>query len=801
MHPITQPRRKVSQIQTERVLVESPEFAESKRFYTSLGYPQYAGKYATFKLPSKHKVVSIKETSEGLSIELISEWLLAHPKPSEDRIDPFIVKTGVLKEKFAPFITESRQREFGRFELVKGWVEQRYIQEQKLFQEQQELARQLQLEYEQQKYESQLFWIAHGYPQFAGKYAPFEIPYGYSIGLIKPKEEGLDVTFKMEPWFNPKTGKPYAKADFPIQELPVMPLELAKKYPKTFETLYGTKIPEGYELETLTETPSGLKFTFAPLQQPQKGIAETLAPYTTKPLLSYFGIKQYTDPLGQKVTWITGAEPKAMKHIETVHPLTLLAGLIALFEATAYTVGQVARIETPSIPPTFFSFQHGKAMEYGWEYAAGTIVGDILLSMALGKAISKTWKYTPKVIKKPLLELKQITGEALGIREETQAISRRIKNWLLETQYKPSSGWFIKEGIPSQAKIVGGWTWKAKVIMRLTGIKPYLPYGEISIPVVETVEMRALASGIPYTSLGWQLTEAPRMGGVFITKVPTETTMKALELFFGLGTQLISFRKIEGAELSFKKETILPTKKIEKGLPSSILEESYYPHLGGFEKTIEETNVRGLFSWRKWPTIKDLMAEQKLLPFTTQTQVTRMGITPYIPKVESMDFGFEMLSQTLGFGVVTIPKIISKPTRKRKVETLPKLKPKIFEESFPIQKLRLFPMVYPKQKQKEKAISIPKISSAQLPTLTQKVAQVQIAKQLQKLSPTITKTTVTAPPFPTTPTLPHKFEDSEPLRKDLSGKWFKRTHLLPTEKEIRKRLGFTTKRSNKKWKL
>ena len=50
----------------------SPQFKESVSFYTSIGYPLYAGKYEAFTVPEGYKVSGITKTSKGLQVSFES---------------------------------------------------------------------------------------------------------------------------------------------------------------------------------------------------------------------------------------------------------------------------------------------------------------------------------------------------------------------------------------------------------------------------------------------------------------------------------------------------------------------------------------------------------------------------------------------------------------------------------------------------------------------------------------------------------------------------------------------------------
>jgi len=140
--------------------------------------------------------------------------------------------------------------------------------------------------------------------------------------------------------------------------------------------------------------------------------------------------------------------------------------------------------------------------------------------------------------KSPEFIIGRLTGEAMML-----AGTSELFTWMTRGTVNPLRGpvekWLMKS-YESQAKgavesgKAASWSLKQKLVMKITGITPNLARGEVSIPVMEAVSktgvISGVPSGLPFTDIGWELTEAPRMGGVMITKVPSVTTPKALEI-------------------------------------------------------------------------------------------------------------------------------------------------------------------------------------------------------------------------------------------------------------------------------
>jgi len=611
--------------------------------------------------------------------------------------------------------------------------------------------------------QSVIFYRNIGYPQYGGRYAPFDIPEGSKIESISETSAGLNVTFtSSEPYSQPVSprklftelseqekqeflGNPKKLfTDMSEQEKQVFlgnwpsPEQEAHEkalteaiasrevslgfYSEIGFPQYGGKyepfvIPEGNKVESISETSKGLEIIFG-FTEEQKQINVLLASRTyaetpsvigfdvKKPYLSRWSeLKDFgqdianvkanagTSSLSRTILGLQSQVPEVVKKYGIVGLGSPTAGLVM----GTYEVAAFERLVNPYAPSLVEGLTSGKGA------LVGTLVGEAALIVIGGKVFSWVAEGTPNPIKV------------------------KATSWL-SGSYEEAA----KAGELWQPTIT------ERLVMRVTGAKPYLAYGEVSIPVVETVSKTGVISGVPkglpFTDIGWELTNAPRVGGVFITKEAMETSPKALELFFGIGQELIPFGKIqgEGEELGFRKETV-KSEPIEKGLPSSMLEDSYYPKLGSFDTSLKFVDVR------------TLMGEGKLLPFTTQTQVTRMGIFPYVPDMAvggaSKSFGSAFL---VGLGVSLVPKGFSKTMQEPKVtfEPLIKLKQPTFEEPFEIQKLKRGFSLVPAQKEKQRMVpfvtvglgleSLTEAVSIQSPML--KAEQVQEPKQIQSLA-------------------------------------------------------------------
>ena len=285
----------------------------------------------------------------------------------------------------------------------------------------------------------------------------------------------------------------------PIEVDPETLTFLAKHYPLTLKELYGITIetPKGYEFERITQAERGYEVEFKPLEE-RKGIAEWLAGITMLKPLSRFAAPKTP----QELTVHLRGEPIQ------VRPLAPIAGYVASFEKPIYTIARLAGLPSPRPPPLFISGVIGEGleaglgwpsreleetMEYGSQYAVGTVLGDILLSLAVGKV----WE---KAITKPVT----MKAEAYLTRK------------------------YLEKG-PLQ--------WKGlteRFVMRVTRAKPYLAPEVVSLP------KHALIKHMPELGLGsyWQYGLTPRTSFLWIEK-GFEKTTKYVPTYLAYGTAMV----------------------------------------------------------------------------------------------------------------------------------------------------------------------------------------------------------------------------------------------------------------------
>ena len=428
------------------------------------------------------------------------------------------------------------------------------------------------------------------------------------------------------------------------------------------------------------------------MPEPPRGIAETLAGFTTKPLIGYFGIALPAKTL-----------PEFVKPRETVAPFAGIAAYIVTpTERLVYSFGSLVGLKTPRIPPTMLSFsaeERARAMEYGPEYAAGSIAGDVLLSIVFGKVAGTVWEHVPKFVKAPLGKF----GEAIA------------------KPFRP-----ITEPIMSRLEKAALWPYERVA----TGI--------VNIPTPERIGLE----GMEAQFTAWELAEAPKSSAYLISKMPGEPLAKAW------ATEHI-FKTVTG------------------GLSYALVKE--------------------------------------------QLGATALPTMPYLPKAEAFAVTSKGLAQAFGVAVVLFPKALPRQREKQELTFLPTLGLKTFEEPYELQRLKMFPQAYPRQRQKERVSPMLTLTTGfesltetvSVPSLALDVPQMARQEQRQLLMPMLKMPTPHLPKqalsFPTFSKIPSIREPSfKGLGGGLFGKWFKRTHSIPTEKQIMRELGFSTGRKKGK---
>jgi hypothetical protein len=693
--------------------------------------------------------------------------------------------------EYKPGALATYQEEYGQYFEQRTEATQRFLQQPKLAEHTRQIAAQRfqEARYRERLGESESFFESIGYPQFGGKYAPFEVPSGFKVWNITESEGKLQVQFRQLG----ATRRPFQQF---LHELPYEAyLEGQQSYSVGFYTKLGYPqfggkyepftIPEGYKVKGITKTLSGLEVSFETPSTKQYAI-ETPLNWVTQQRRQEYRVAPLVAPIlwdikvhgiSERASDIVYQQAEAMQKYgkfygfpKSVEGIRFFGGLVETGELTIETV-----LPHP-LPPPARPFTTGRI--------GGLVAGNILIGYGIGKVLE------PGLA--PIEEWLSGVWSKSGFKQQLDFfIKEPLQQKIMEFEPEGVMG-FSK--IPTQefeGSLKSPFSWIDRFLMKITGIKPTLNVGEVSVPVVETALGEAIPKGLPYTDIGWELTFAPKMSGIFITEplAASESIIRrSLPVWFGLGKELIP-SPIMQEPLSFKGG-----KEAKTLIPQQVTEP-----LGSFDKGIQDVNVRGLFSWRGWPTVRELMEQQKLLPFVTQTELTRFGIHPYIPTFELKRS--ELLPQIFGFGMAFLPKfdVYTKRQSQLKAVAFPtfslfsiqRLKPGLKARSLSL--MDITPIL--KAPQRERSILKPFAMASLKPMTSLKMQTIQIQTPSLKIPPFNLPNQPPKYQFPNLPRLPSfHIPKTERMNRNLFGKWFKRTHAMPTEKQIMRELGFSTGR-------
>ena len=470
---------------------------------------------------------------------------------------------------------------------------------------------------------------------------------------------------------------------------------------------------------------------------PEIGIAETLAQIEVKPLLSYVGV---TPPPQTPIEFV---KPK-----ETVRPFAgIAAALITPSERVIYSIGRLAGLETPRLPPSIVSFsaqERAAAMAYGPEYAAGTVAGDILLSMGFGKVAGKIWEHTPKIIKAPVEKVAETVAKPF------RPITSKLEEWLL---------WPHERIAP----------------------------GIVSVPTPERVGLKGMEAQLA----GWELAEAPKTSAYLISKMPSEPLAKAwaTEHLLKTVTGGLSYALVS-EQLRVMAVPAMPShvpEVFKAGMTSAFVTQALGVSVAilpkAFAHEVPESTLGTMPKLEpaikvKQPTFEEPFEIQKLKLFpqvyARERQEAKAIVTPQVVRATKMRE--ELLS---------VPKL--------ELSQIQRLKPVVVvgisTGVFAIPKLEEVAVAT----SKVEAVSIMGVTTTQETKQLQRQVQLQIQKQIPQFQ------------IPKTMQIPktwfedsHKLKPYKPKAKDLFGLWgrYPRVYPLATPKQVLEM--FTAKRRKRK---
>lgn len=684
---------------------------------------------------------------------------------------------------------------------------------------------------------SKMFYESIGYPEYAGKYDPFETPKGYQIAdIIETGEGKLNISFGLKAsqlvggsssaWVSEKPGSAWL-----LQQR----REEYKIAPLTGPLLEGI---EG-----------------------EKGIAETLASFKTVPLLQRMGLPPPLSSLFSARDFMVSGKTQEVRPFAEIGSL-----LIAPLERTAYPYMKLIGMKTPLPPPTGPGGLIGKglslitgapsdewerAMAYGPDYVLGTFIGEALLSFGISKGLSSLWKgitgpvgqtiwkYTP-VIREPYEAAQEyvwpyITRPASAIANIGKEVGQATWGYVPEFARTPVE--YLAEKVPS---VLG----RIEIFYRQIQAWPH-EYTGFAPEISDMPELVQSATGLterPQSPLYLGDLAGFERETLSIDLKPSELSdaEKALfeKVFVPKGASLAGFKGSEGRVFEeidkmakdflsgFKDITEWPTPSpIEYGAEfdnvlgtkaaqemawklgttpkaSTLLISKYATELiskdlsEGAIGTLAKLTAMGVFHGKVgyWPT--EGIRVRELSAYGGYSEPSR-DILKTVEETVSMPYIPETVTR-ISSSLASVVKL----TVGASLVTIPKLKPINYEEPYPQFKLKFQPFLDLEPRQEQRRMLVPILSlnllQEQMPSLIQEqiVSPVQIAMQKQEQKQALL-------------TLQIQKLNSEFKLPDLNldlrltipskrgrkrrGKWFKRTHPIPTYQQMAKRWGLWKK--------
>ena len=350
-------------------------------------------------------------------------------------------------------------------------------------------------------------------------------------------------------------------------------------------------------------------------------------------------------------------------------------------------------------------------------------------------SLSKEFSFNTKVVK-PLVEKWKFS-------HAKYVLSTKV------TQLK------LKTTIPLYKKAVFPVKYRLETWLRQADIwKPTIRgIGEVIIP---RTEQKVLES-----TLAFELMRTPRTAGVYITKGMEQLLKPTIKgtIFWVGGIQMIIPEPIKVTKYPPPAE---PEYSFSKQFWRMGKETKYY-----FEKPI-------------YPTIVG-MKEKGLLPLITQTQLTRLGILPYVPKITIKPLSETLIGKvapTVGLASLIGLKAFVEPKRKpKKVE---RLKKTVGLKEYVMPTEITAPIIAPVEKEKVAPIVSPLIS--QIGVQVQALKTSQITTHIMDTTP---PSSVIAPSKP--PRRPKKVRKRKPKKrkaKPISWYGYEILHPVATESQV-----------------
>lgn len=181
--PNAKPDTQTPKAQQPTKPMDSQEALERKQFYTRLGKPELAEKYDVFDVPAGASV-HLRETKAGLEVTFYDPVQRAMQLDKYQKSKQFFegIGHGKYGGRYEPFAIPEGHRVGDIVETSEG-LNITFIDVAAEAKQQTEIKKSVD------------FFTSIGYPQFGGKYAPFDIPEGHHVGEIAEAEGSLKISF------------------------------------------------------------------------------------------------------------------------------------------------------------------------------------------------------------------------------------------------------------------------------------------------------------------------------------------------------------------------------------------------------------------------------------------------------------------------------------------------------------------------------------------------------------------------------------------------------------------------------
>lgn len=369
------------------------------------------------------------------------------------------------------------------------------------------------------QFKSRQFYEKIGFPQFAGKYEPFEVPEGYKVKEITETKEGLQVT--------------YEEAAPPSLAEQILHFDPWKFGYDVAQRIFGREpTQEEYE-KSISRAISESGFMRLPFGSAKAGTLEAWKPET----------------------W---AKPEAVT-----------AGIVGYPESLVYTGARLVGVKTPRMPFGYEAEEQYPGYSFGRELAevaTALFVWKVIIKSPLGKPIAKIetaiWEKTGA----------KITGKAESWLTR-KYLEKGYAGSFTKEALKPfeTKLAFVKPSASYDIPVASWAGWKEKLVMRITGATPHLARQVVNIPSHSIMQIPKVSGNI------WQWGLTPKTSFFMVEKAAPPIT-KFTPKFFVRGTAMVPFATQDIIEVATKPMPIgyaEPWKRVRKPIAGGLPQPQY----------------------------------------------------------------------------------------------------------------------------------------------------------------------------------------------------------------------------------